>query len=262
MLRWQVLFHKALAPFLVSAYAAVVGVFGVAFGYFAENLTAHLRPASAKTPFVQERKASRVEVWLKAQAVVFEKPVAAQAETEGPVAVLPEAAFQQPVRHAAEMAAALDGSETNSIPSTDSIVTAEEIPQPAASDQPLDNMALAEIREPADSLKPVEVVASVEIVKSVEGLNPTQSIVAVEAASLEGVVKLQAAKRPGRVAVKQVKISAGEKSKLALAKLRKLPKALALAKAMPAGRLGSAVIRARFADTPSEIIRRSLQGTG
>lgn len=277
MLRWQVLFHKALTPFLVSAYAAVAGVIGVACGYFADNLSAHLRPASAKAPIEQERKASRVEVWLKAQTVVFEKPVAAQAETEDPVAVLPEAAFQQPVRHAAEMAAALDGSEAVSIPSTDSIVTAEESPQPPANVQPFDNLAIAEIREPAVSLKPVEVVTPVEIVKPVEGLNPTQlnptelnatelnltqAIVAVEAASLERVAKLQAAKRPGRVVVMKVKDPVGDKSKLAAVKLRKMPKALASAKAEPAGRFGTAVIRARFADTPSEIIRRSLMGTG
>jgi hypothetical protein len=244
VLRWQVLFHKALTPFLVSAYAAVASIIGVACGYFAEGLAGHVRASGNKAPTMQERKASRVEIWLKAQTVVFEKPIAAPVELVNPDSVLPAGAMQRPVRHAAQMAAALDGSETVSIPSTDSIAAAEEIPKPA------------------ESLKPLEVVTSVEIVKSVQGLNPTQAIVAVEAAGLESGANLQPGKKPVRVVVKMFKNPAGDRNKLALAKLRKQPKAMGLAKAVPSGKLGTAVIRARFADTPSEIIRRSLQGTG
>jgi hypothetical protein len=263
VLRWQVLFNKALKPFLVSAYAVVAGVIGMACGYFAESLAAHIRPSSEKTAFVQERKASRVEVWLKAQTVVFEKPAAAQVEPDPPVAVLPDAAFQQPVRHAAEMAAALDGSEAISIPLTESIVAAEEGSKSADSVTPVESLVVADIRELAEST--AVSLAPAESLKSADSLNPVEPIVAVENSSSKRVIKLQAAKRRTSVpasAAAKVKIPAGDKSKLAATKLRKMPKPVALAKTITPAGLGSPVIRARFADTPSEIIRRSLMGTG
>jgi hypothetical protein len=281
VLRWQVLFHKALTPFLVSAYAVVAGVIGMACGYFAESLASHIRPSGAKTAVVQERRASRVEIWLKAQAVVFEKPAITQADKEVPVADLPAAALQRPVRHAAEMAAALDGSEAVSVPSTLSIVASDEGPKPADSVEPVNSLVFAEIREPAESttvslalaesMPPVESPLPIDSARIVEGLNSvdTQSAalpgVTIRATQLKRTVKMRAAKRPGGVPAKSVKspaANAGEKIKLASGKLRKMPKPVALAKTITPAKLGTAVIRARFADTPSEIIRRSLMGTG
>jgi hypothetical protein len=286
VLRWQLLFHKAFGPVVVSAYAVVVGIIGIACGYFAENIASHLRPTRAETPITQERKASRVEVWLKAQTVAYERPVAVQAEPEELVSTLPVDALQRPVRHAAEMAAALDSSESVSLPSTGTVVAAEQTGQASHADESVklvDGPASAEIREsaesttvnlalaetlapltlaPVESAKPVDSAPIAEGLKSVEPQSVAQSDETIKPGSLKRAVKTKAAKRPASVAAKNGNLTSGEKSKLASVKLRKMPKPLALAKTvLPAG-LGTAVIRARFADTPSEIIRRSLMGTG
>jgi hypothetical protein len=282
VLRWQVWFHKAFAPVVVSAYAVVVGIVGIACGFFADSIASHLRPANAEVPAAQERKASRVEIWLKSQAAIIEKPALILAELEDPISALPAEALQRPVRHAAEMAASLDGSETISIPSTGSVVALEAATlsgsNPTDNVRPAEATVVADIRESAesttvdlaraDSLTPVDASKSLESAPVAEGLKllevegvlqPNETL---KAASLKRVVKLKAAKRPVFLAAKKAKLFAGEKSKLAALKLRKMPAPVAVAKSFGPVRYGTTVIRARFADSPSEIIRRSLMGTG
>jgi hypothetical protein len=222
VLRLSFLSHSAFASVMVSAYAAVVGMLGLAGGYVADGLSAHVRGTAAKSQTSDGRKLSRVEQWLKGQTVTFQKPeIAAPQPASVSDAVIDTTGEQRPVRQAAVLAAAMDQSET-----AVAAIAADESTAPA-------QMVVA-VPETAASAKP--------------------------GASAIAAGKTGAGKKPPRLAAH--KPNSHTAQMLAPAKRGKSQIAVATLKPMPQQRAGLPLKRLRLADSPAEIIRRSLQGMG
>jgi hypothetical protein len=229
VLRLPFIFHSALASLLVSAYAAVVGMLSLSCGYVVGSISTPIRTIVASPAAKEARPISRVEQWLKSQTVVYEKldPAASHPDLS-PVAGFPAAALQRPVRHAAEMAAAMDQSESFE----------SQVLQPQVASGPAE-------AEKSQAYSPARIVAR------------AHKRVATNVTSDVAVLRKSA--RPASLKSKK---QVDDALKLTAFDLRNSQDDVP--KSKPAVQSAAAVLfnGLRFADSPAEIVLRSLRGMG
>ena len=257
MLRRAFVSKSVLISVLISGYVAALGILSLSFGYIAGGLSARVIDKTKTSEFAAARKVSRVEQWLKAQTVSFEKPVLATPTSSSvEVSEADSAAVENPVRYAATLATAMDQSETYGA-NTDVVEFAAAEPITWATNEVL--MVAAVLATPeltdlqATHTLPANAVAEPGAPSRNSG--PVHQRISGKATVSKKIVRIAAAQKAKRSAVAQFKLAAIKAAGASRAKAF-----VVAADPSPQPPAVGGIRRVRFAETPAEIIRRSLLG--
>jgi hypothetical protein len=250
VLRLAFLSKSALVSLLVTSYVAVLGLVGLAGGFFADRFSTHISKAQSKQASVS-RPDSRVERWLKTQTVSYAQnytPADAVPVNSGPVGDAVPAARQLP--RAVVLAAAMDQSEQG--------VAAEVSAAPEAVVEPVIARITAPVRQRLSSVPSCDAGsckadASTKVAVKTKVAGKARTI----KKSRQSTTQVATLKfKTKRVAATSVALLAPDNGKMALG----LKPSLGSGKVVSRSPLMSRR-NLYLADTPAEIIHRSLRGT-